>query len=71
MNKNDHYRLSTPVIAAFLKKFAKHLALLACLMIIGRATGRMDLDQLAIFLIVSSAAFLDCVGNHLKRRPCQ
>jgi hypothetical protein len=70
MNHNKRLRLSTTVIAGLLKKFAKHLALLACLMILGRATGRVDQGQLVIFLIVASAALLYCVGNHLERsRP--
>jgi hypothetical protein len=70
MNDNKRLRLSTTVIASFLKKFAKHLVLLACLMILGRATGRVDQGQLVIFLIVAGAALLDCIGNHLERsRP--
>jgi hypothetical protein len=70
MNDNKRLRLSTIVIASFLKKFATHLALLACLMILGRATGRVDQGQLAIFLIVAGAALLYCVGNRLHRsRP--
>ncbi|MGH7810135.1 MAG: hypothetical protein ACREP5_07655 [Candidatus Binatia bacterium] len=70
MKDNKCLRLSTPVIAGFLKKFAKHLALLACLMILGRASGRVDQGQLAIFLIVAAAALFYCVGNHFERsRP--
>jgi hypothetical protein len=70
MNHNKRLRLSTTVISGFLKKLAKHLALLACLMILGRATGRIDQGQLAMFLIVAGAALLNCVGNHLDRsRP--
>jgi hypothetical protein len=67
MNDNKRLRLSATVIASFLKKFAKHLALLACLMILGRATGRVEQGQLAIFLIVAGAALLNFVGNRLER----
>lgn len=70
MNDNKRLRLSTAVIAGFLKKFAKHLALLACLMVLGRATGRLEQGQLAILLIAAGAALMNFVGNHLERsRP--
>jgi hypothetical protein len=41
----------------FLTRLGKHLVVLACLLIVGQASGRFDIGQLAIFiLIVASAA---------------
>jgi uncharacterized membrane protein YphA (DoxX/SURF4 family) len=56
------------VIAAFLVKLAKHLTLIACLMIIGGSTGRFAASQLGIFLTVLTAAFLHSIGRVLQRR---
>ena len=56
------------IIGAFLIKLAKHLALIACLMIIGQAIGRFTVSQLGIFLMVLSAALLHSVGRVLQRR---
>ena len=54
--------------AAFLSKLAKHLALLACLAIVGESTGRFVLGQTAILLLVVSAALLHSAGRTLQRR---
>ena len=64
---DGNFCLSAAVIAGLLQKFAKHLALLACLLILGRATGRVDPGQLTILLIVVSAATLHFLGNSLGR----
>jgi hypothetical protein len=56
------------VIAVFLPKLAKHLALIACLMIVGNSTGKFASDQLAIFLTVTVAALMNCAGCLLQRR---
>ena len=56
------------VIGAFLIKLAKHLAFIACLMIIGRPIGRLAVSQLGIFLMVLSAALLHAIGCVLQRR---
>ena len=68
MNNDNFLRLSTSALACLLRKFAKHLALLACLMILGRATGRVDQDQSTIFLITVGAALLSAVSDYLRRR---
>ena len=59
---------SAIVLAAFLTKLAKHLALLACLAIVGQTTGRAALGQLAILFLVICAALLHTVGLALKPR---
>jgi hypothetical protein len=55
------------VIAALLLKFAKHLALIACFMIIGGASGRFATSEMAIFLTVVAAAVLHSVGRVFER----
>lgn len=63
-------QLQTPAcaVAAFLQKFAKHLALIACLVIVGGATGRFAINEFAIFLMVVAAAALHSVGRILEYR---
>jgi hypothetical protein len=56
------------VIAAFLTKLAKHLALIACLMIAGSATGRVAVSQLAIFFLVAGATVAYSIGQRMTRR---
>lgn len=56
------------VLGAFLIKVAKHLALLASLVIVGSATGRATVDELGIFLLVSASAALYSIGRSLERR---
>ncbi len=56
------------VIGAFFIKLAKHLALIACLMIIGQPIGRLTVSQLGIFLMVLSAALLHAIGRGLQCR---
>lgn len=56
------------VIGTFLIKLAKHLALIACLLIAGRSTGRFAGGELGIFLTVMSAALLHSIGRVLQRR---
>lgn len=58
---------SRHLFAAFLLKLARHLALIACLMIIGGTSGRFALSQLGIFLIVTAAAVLHRAGCCLKQ----
>jgi len=62
---------SSIVCAAFLTKLAKHLALLACLAIVGAATGRAALGQRAILLLVVGAALIHAIGQALERRRRQ
>ena len=51
--------------AAVLAKLAKHLALLACLAIVGQASGRAAIGVLAIFSLVLIAAVLHSIGHTL------
>ena len=67
-DKTKPFRPSGSIIGAFLIKLAKHLALIACLMIIGGPIGRFAVSQLGIFLTVLSAALLHSVGRVLQRR---
>ena len=56
------------VIGAFLIKLAKHLALMTCLLIIGEPIGRFAVSQLALFLMVLTAAVLHSIGRVLQCR---
>lgn len=59
---------SSIVFAAFLTKLAKHLALLACLAIVGQTTGRAAFGALSIAVLVAGAALIHAVGQALERR---
>lgn len=61
------FHASRRVIAAFLRKLAKHLALIACLMIIGEASGRFATSEMAAFLTVVAAAVLHSIGRVVER----
>jgi len=54
--------------ALFLTKLSKHLVLLACLMIVGRAAGQPLLTPVGIFLLIVVAAALHYAGRSLERR---
>ena len=54
--------------ALFLTKLAKHLALLACLMIISQATGQPPLGPVGVFLLIVFAAALQCASRSLQAR---
>jgi hypothetical protein len=56
------------VIAAFLIKLSKHMALLACFLIVGTATGRATTSQLGIFFLIVTAVVIYSVGRSLERR---
>lgn len=58
---------STIVLAAFLVKLAKHLALLVCLAIVGQASGRVALEQPTLLAMVVAAATIHALGHTLKR----
>ena len=62
------FHAPTCVIAAFLIKLAKHLALIACFMILGAASGRAPASETGIFITVAAAALLHSVGRVLGRR---
>ena len=61
-------RPSTSIIAAFLIKLAKHMALLTCLAILAPGTEGSTAMQLGIFFVVMAAAVLYSVGRALERR---
>lgn len=54
--------------AALLRKLAKHLAVLACLMIVTDAARGATAGQLNIFLVIALAALLHSIGVTLPRR---
>lgn len=58
---------SRRIVAALLLKLAKHLALIACLMIIGGASGRFATSGMAAFLTVVAAAALHSIGRVFER----
>ena len=58
----------TSVVAAFLIKLAKHTALLACLVIVGIASGRSSVSEVGIFLMVVTATVTYSIGRSLERR---
>ncbi|HEX7230086.1 MAG TPA: hypothetical protein VF452_06805 [Candidatus Binatia bacterium] len=60
--------LSTSVFAGFLTKLAKHLALMACFMIVGISRTGSATSHLAIFVVILSAAVIHSVGRVLQRR---
>jgi hypothetical protein len=60
-------RLLSPV-AGNLAKLAKHLAVIACLMIVGAPSGRSYVGEVGIFLIVVLAAALNCSAGAVRRR---
>ena len=60
--------LSNSVFAGFLTKLAKHLALVAWLMIVGVSRTGFARSHLAIFLMILSAAVIHSVGGVLQRR---
>ena len=62
------FQTSACVVAAFLQKFAKHLGLIACLTIVGGATGRLAISEFVISLVVVAAAALHSIGRVLEYR---
>lgn len=56
------------VTAAFLNKLAKHLAVLAGLLIVGEASGRSSTGQFGIFLLIVLAALLHSIASRSRRR---
>lgn len=56
------------VIAPLFTKVAKHLAVLACLMIVGTATGRTALGSFAIFLMIIAATLAHLFGRAVEKR---
>jgi hypothetical protein len=55
--------------APILAKLAKHLALLASVLIIGGALGKSFSAQIAVFIVVVAATLLHSIARTLQRRP--
>ena len=55
-------------VAVFLRKLAKHLALLACLLILSEASGRLTIGPVTIFFLTVFASAADLAGRTLSRR---
>ena len=56
-------------VAPILAKLAKHLALLATVLIIGGANGKSFAAQIAVFIVVVAATLLHSIARTLQRRP--
>lgn len=56
-------------VAPILAKLAKHLALLATVLIIGGAAGKSFSAQIAVFIVVVAATLLHSIARTLQRRP--
>lgn len=54
--------------AVFLSKLAKHLALIACLMLLGRAAGRFTIGPLAILSLTVFASIAHLAARALSLR---
>jgi hypothetical protein len=57
------------VVALFLLKLAKHMALLVSLLLIGKTRGEPTIGALGTFLVIISAALIHSVGRWLQMRP--
>ena len=57
------------LLAPFLLKLAKHLALLACLLLIGKARGEPIIGPLGILLVIIGATLIHSFGRRLQIRP--
>lgn len=55
--------------APILAKLAKHLALLASVLIIGGALGKSLSAQIAVFIVVVAATLLHSIARTLQHRP--
>ncbi len=58
----------TRVISPFFQKLAKHLALLTCLLILERVSGRAEIGQIWIFGLALAASLLHLGGRALRLR---
>jgi len=56
-------------VAPILAKLAKHLALLASVLIIGGTLGKSFSAQIAVFIVVVAATLLHSIARTLQRRP--
>ena len=60
--------VSGPVCSAFLVRFAKHLALLLSLLIVGRADQRVEVSQTTLLALAVGSALLHLIGRALQPR---
>jgi hypothetical protein len=58
-----------PVIAAVLLKIAKHIALVACLLLIGKSRGEPIVGPVATLFIIITAALIHFLGRRLQIGP--
>ena len=54
-------------LSMILIRLAKHLALLACLLIVGEAAGRSGVGDIGIVFVVLAATMLHLAGKSLQR----
>jgi hypothetical protein len=63
------YHTLGAAMAVFLGKLAKHLALLVCLLILGKAGGRLTTGPLVILILTIFASAAHLAGRALLPRP--
>lgn len=68
-DERPYIKSAVPLVAPFLLKLAKHVALLACLLLIGKARGEPTIGALGILLVTIGAALIHSVGRRLQIRP--
>ncbi len=56
------------LFAVFLGKVSKHLALLACIMILGHGSGQFSIGQVGIFTVVIFSALAHTAGRRIQTR---
>ena len=59
---------SIAIFTNIMAKLSKHLAFLACLMILAQAAGRAEIGQFGIFILVVLAALAHSAERTLRRR---
>ena len=59
---------SRAAAAVFLSKLAKHLALIACLLLVGRVVNRLSIGPLAIFSLTIFASIAHLAARALSLR---
>jgi hypothetical protein len=71
-DRRDHIQprqAARPVIVAVLLKTAKHMALVACLLLIGKGRGEPIIGPIGIFIIIVAAALIDSLARRLQIGP--
>lgn len=57
------------IVSNVLTKISKHLALLACFLIAGHASGRYEVDQFWLFALACTSALIHLAGRRLSLSP--